>query len=875
MSDPITRLNAALEGRYRIERELGEGGMATVYLADDLRHERKVALKVLKPELAAVVGADRFLAEIKTTANLQHPHILPLHDSGETDGFLYYVMPYVEGESLRERLDRDHQLPVDEAVRIATNVAEALAYAHTRRVIHRDIKPANILLQSGKPVISDFGIALAVGVAGGGRLTETGLSLGTPHYMSPEQATGDLHVGPATDIYAVGCVLYEMLVGEPPFTGSTPQAVLGRILTGEVPSAKAERSSVPANVEASISKALQKIPADRFGSAGDLAVALGDPGYAPVGTGESRPAKGRALWNPVSVSAAAVAAASIALLAWSSTRPGGPDGILRLSIPVPGGFEILDGLWASLAVSPDGSMVAFSDNGDLYLRRLDSDSARLIDRSTMGPTFSPDGRALAYLRSGSGVAYRVPVDGGVPTQIGGFSAGWNGMDWGDDGWIYGATGPSIWRIPADGGDRERVTVVDGINVLEAPQRIRGSELLLFSAAGPTGKPLDTEIMLYDLESQQRRVLIEGGAQGRYVPSGHLLYLTSDGTLMARRFDPAAGAVSGPAMAVASGVLMGIWAGGAAFSASEDGRVLALVRGDIWTQSRLRWFTRDGRSEPFGPPMTGWAFAIHPNGVTVAVSVAGATNDDIYLWEEGSGAVRLSADPVSEGYPVWSPDGTELVWQADGGGERGWRLMRYHMDDGSLETVFERANSMFQPRAWSADGAFVSVTGLIPGAVGGGFRFIDVRDSSGVRVVGETLGASQDFSPDGRWLAYCAAGIQAGEGSQIMIVSADGSGAPQPVASGCLPRWSGSGQELFYVLDDARIVAAAVQSSPTFRMLRADTLFAVPNLYSTVDVFDVTPDGQRFLLKVQDPDAVPTSIDLVLGFDQELRRLVPN
>ena len=188
--DPITRLNAALQGRYAIERELGEGGMATVYLAKDLKHNRNVALKVLKPELAAVVGAERFLAEIKTTANLQHPHILPLHDSGEADSFLFYVMPFVEGESLRERIDRDKQLPVDEAVQITTAVAHALQHAHGRGVIHRDIKPANILMQDGQPVVADFGIALAVGAAGGSRLTETGLSVGTPFYMSPEQATG-------------------------------------------------------------------------------------------------------------------------------------------------------------------------------------------------------------------------------------------------------------------------------------------------------------------------------------------------------------------------------------------------------------------------------------------------------------------------------------------------------------------------------------------------------------------------------------------------------------------------------------------------------------------------------------------------------------
>ena len=204
MTDPITRLNAALEGRYRVKHELGEGGMATVYLAEDIRNERQVALKVLKPELAAVVGGERFLAEIKTTANLQHPHILPLFDSGQAESFLYYVMPYVEGESLRDRIDREKQLPIEEALRITSDIAEALDHAHRHGVVHRDIKPANILLTDGRPLIADFGIALAVAQAGGGRITETGLSVGTPHYMSPEQATGDRDVDPRTDGICVG-----------------------------------------------------------------------------------------------------------------------------------------------------------------------------------------------------------------------------------------------------------------------------------------------------------------------------------------------------------------------------------------------------------------------------------------------------------------------------------------------------------------------------------------------------------------------------------------------------------------------------------------------------------------------------------------------
>ena len=283
-TDPITRLNAALEGRYRVERELGEGGMATVYLAQDLRHERKVALKVLKPELAAVVGAERFLAEIKTTANLQHPHILPLHDSGEADGFLFFVTPYIEGDTLRDKIDREKQLSIEEALRITEDVASALDYAQKNGVVHRDIKPGNILRSAeGEPTVADFGIALAVAQAGGGRVTETGLSVGTPHYMSPEQATGDRDVDPRTDVYALGCVLYEMLVGDPPYQGSTAQAVLAKILTDPAPAPTKVRLSIPPNVDAAIRKALEKLPADRFASAQELRRGSGRSGVQARG----------------------------------------------------------------------------------------------------------------------------------------------------------------------------------------------------------------------------------------------------------------------------------------------------------------------------------------------------------------------------------------------------------------------------------------------------------------------------------------------------------------------------------------------------------------------------------------------------------------
>ena len=281
MNDPFDNLKSALEDRYAIEREIGRGGMATVYLAEDLKHGRQVAVKVLEPELAASLGADRFLREIETAARLNHPHILPLHDSGEADGFLYYVMPYMEGDSLRDRLDREGQLPVDDAIRIAREVAGGLDYAHEQGVVHRDIKPGNIMLSRGHAVIADFGIARAVDEAGGEQMTKTGISLGSPIYMSPEQASGSAPVDGRADIYALGCVLYEMLAGEPPYSGKTTATIVARKELESAPRLSGVRDTVPPNVDDTVAKSLAKVPADRFATAADFAGALGETSVAP------------------------------------------------------------------------------------------------------------------------------------------------------------------------------------------------------------------------------------------------------------------------------------------------------------------------------------------------------------------------------------------------------------------------------------------------------------------------------------------------------------------------------------------------------------------------------------------------------------------
>src|SRR5713101_8009531 len=339
------RLTTALAGRYAIERELGAGGMATVYLARDLKHDRDVALKVLRPELAAVLGAERFLQEIHISARLDHPHILTLIDSGECNGFLWYVLPYVRGESLREKLTREKQLSLEEAVRIATQVASALDYAHRHGVVHRDIKPDNILLHEGEAVVADFGIALAVREAGGPRLTESGLSLGTPQYMSPEQATGGRELDARSDVYSLAAVVYEMLTGEPPHTGPTVQAVIAKLLTERPTRIRTVRDTVPEGIDTAVAKALAKVPADRFGGAAEFATALAVPGAGP-GAGWPR----RRMVVAASL-AGAVALAALAVLWHPWRRPA------RAALAVP---DV-----ASVAVLPFENLTG-SPN-DLYL----------------------------------------------------------------------------------------------------------------------------------------------------------------------------------------------------------------------------------------------------------------------------------------------------------------------------------------------------------------------------------------------------------------------------------------------------------------------------------------------------------------------------
>jgi len=887
--DVMSRLNAALEGRYRIEGEVGRGGMATVYRADDLRHGRKVALKVLRPELAAVVGADRFLTEIRTTASLQHPHILPLHDSGEADGFLFYVMPYVGGESLRSRLDRERQLPVDESVMIARKVAEALDYAHRQGVIHRDVKPANILMQDGEPMVSDFGIALAVGAAGGGRLTETGMSLGTPHYMSPEQATGDLEVGPTTDVYAVGCVLYEMLVGEPPYTGSTAQAVLGKIVLKEPDSVSEHRSAIPPNVDDAIRRALEKVPADRFSRAGAFAEALGDATFRhrERARGKGRP---RSAARGVSLAASLVAVVAIGVAVWAlaSRAPTGP--VSRVAIAFGPGQLPTGGV---LSFAPDGALL-YTNGAGVWLRDWGDLDARLLPGTQGVQTFaaSPDGREIAVSEL-PGPLRVVSMDGGARRELAASAVGvWT---WGEDGYVY-FTGPtrSLARVATSGEGSDSVEVLTDLEEGEFAHGflslLPGGDHGVFQVLrAPSGG--GSQIWMLDLETRERTYLTAGSSP-RYSPTGHVLFGSPEGALFAAPLDVGRAQLDGPPVVVAER----LWSGNPfAFGyAISDGGSLIYQRGDVDDIWEAVWVTRNGSVSPIEPDFPfsvsplffGWHLS--PDGTRLVM--AGRVDSDVDVWikELPSGPPeRLTVESGEDNAPVWAPDGRSVAY-ARPGDLTVTSLFRRSADGGGApELLLDSVPGALLQSRWSPDGTWMLFRRM--DTAGGVPRMDIVGFRPGVDEEVVPLVAAPEFdeygpalSPDGEWLAYSSDETGQQEVYVRPFPEVDSGRMRVSTGGGWSPRWSRDGTELFFMSPGWYLIAARVAVDGGLRVLARDSLFHIGSEPGSVpvatgnpgfDAYDVSADG-RFLMARpygQASSRGPTMI-LVQNFFEELRRL---
>ena len=871
MSDAApARLAAALSDRYRIERPLGEGGMATVYLAEDVKHDRKVALKVLKPELAAVVGAERFLAEIRTTANLQHPHVLPLFDSGEADGFLFYVMPYVGGETLQDRLLREKQLSVDEAVRIASAVAGALDYAHRQGVVHRDIKPANILFQDGQPVVSDFGIALAVGAGSGARLTETGLSVGTPYYMSPEQATGEAHVGPPSDLYALGCVLYEMLVGEPPYTGGTAQAVLGKILTGAAAAPREVRPTIPGNVDAAIRRALEKVPADRFAAGRDFAAALADAGFRHgEGTGREGPTA-RPLWNPLAIGSTGVAALLALILGWQLLRPEPPAAVTDVDIvvnpgsPPPRAFDL----------APDGSFAVFAAPPTTWIKRWASPGTELLLTSDnlSAPRISPDGRSVIGFDGGIGeTVIRSLV--GEPDVEGLSAVEWA---WGADGSLYLLRSDTLWRRADPRASSEEAVVplvrrrALALGRQGQLEMVPGGQGLLLTQIGSSMD--DASIEAVSLPDGSATTLVQG-VTPRLAPSGHLVYARADGMLMAAAFD--AGALSLASPPVPTGRSVTIEEGRAAFALDGKGTLLYRSGGTGVVTGRLVRVFADGRQEVLTQGELGEGVAsmtLSPDGTRLAFRTV-AINRDAGVWVKAlpdGPLTRVAREVGLSGGVSWSRDGAWLFFS--GQGNDLWRVAA----DASRPA--ERFLDLQRPIAESDvldDGTVVVRT--FPTGKDRDILVVEPGDTVGRDIFpSESEQLSPSVSPDGRWIAYNSSESGRGElfvqpfpsgpGRVQVSTGARSGGTSSPGVGG---RWSADGRTLYF--QDADRVLLSVEISSDGGAPRATAPRVVLRPPAGLDWVGRFPDGSFLLAEAK---FEPGTLTLVLNFTEELKALVP-
>ncbi len=863
MDSVAERLAQALSDRYRIEREVGEGGMATVYLAQDLRHDRKVALKVLRPELAAVIGAERFLAEIRTTANLQHPHILPLFDSGEAESFLFYVMPYIDGESLRDRLDREKHLPVAEALKIAVAVASALDYAHRRDVIHRDIKPENILLHDGQPLVADFGIALAVSTAGSSRMTETGMSLGTPTYMSPEQAMGEREIDARADVYSLGCVVYEMLTGDPPFTGSTAQAIAARMLTEAPRSLTGQRHTIPHHVDAAVLTALEKLPADRFATAQAFAEALENPASAPAlaarGAQGGAPATGwRAnLRNPVVWLLALLALSSSVMTygARGGLRGARPDAVVRFTVALPEGFQphFTDAGSSDLAISTDGSMVAFpaldrQGTQRIYVRRLDEAAARVVPGSEDGftPAFSPDGTTIAFWSAGR--VERISLDGGAPQVVGEYGNVSSPLVWTKSGdLLFNITGvPEIQRTSAAGGAARPVAPLDsaaGETLQLLPVALPDGKHALYESWG-AGAVEEARIGILDLAAGQARRLDLPGTSPLGMLDGRLIYADQTGTLFAVPFDVTSGRVQGRPVAVASGVVGAPW--GAAVAALSPGGTLLYMGGSQNATLLLADATGDTPLLALSDARAYRYPRYSPDGTRIALTIATGTALDVWVEDVASGNMtRLSSGGSVNERPEWSPDGKRVLFRTVRGARSSIWWQPADQSAPAAPLLADDSTDYFEAML-TPDGADI----VYQQDMGQADVLMRAADGSRSPVPIATARAGEDqprVSPDGRWIAYVTT---ASGGPQVVVQALPGPGAKVQVSvrGGSEPVWSRDGHRLFY-RSEGKFKVAEVSGTPTFHVVSQKDFMNDTYLPYTAPHanYDVTPDGKRLLV----------------------------
>jgi serine/threonine-protein kinase len=852
----IAALRGALAGRYTLEREAGRGGMATVFLARDERHARPVAVKVLDPELHAVLGAERFLAEIRVTARLQHPNLLPLFDSGEAAGLLYYVMPFVEGESLRARLRRERELPVEEAVRITVVIAGALDYAHRHGVIHRDLKPENILLHDGEPLVGDFGIALALSRAEADVQRQHRAAFGTPRYMSPEQSSADRVLDARSDVYALACVLYEMLSGKP----ARDRTAAGN---AAVPDVRAHRPSVPAHVAAALDRALSRLPADRFASARDFAAAL------TATRGATQPAANRA-WTGGMLTAAAIGIAALGWLAWRNHEEPAPSEarfvVNGLSSAPVGGAPVL---------SPDGRMLVYAgppESGrQLIVRPLDSLGGRPIPgtRGVISVFTSPDGRSLAYYDTEDRLL-RVRFDGGVPIVLApAFRFG--SASWTTKGVIVtdGFGLRELAWIPEAGGAPHPLTrragERDGAHVM--PFALPDGRAVVFTVQREGGGPNTGggELAIVPLDTAAagpaRHVMLGvRGFRAVAMVDDWLVYVSEDrARLTAIRLDEVARRVHGAPVTVLEDADGGIESA----SLAADGTLLYTRR----RATKLPMLVgADGvaRQLDHGPVVGEYMNPrLSPDGRRLVLGVTTARGNDIWVYDLASGTpTRITAIGTAVS-PTWSPDGRRVIYLAAAGPQDA--VWRQSVDGSGSPELLVQGTGLFAP-AVTPDGRTLVYQQMIDRK-----WVIKAVSVDGDRTPRTLVAERSDsympaVSPDGRWLAYVS---NASGHDEIFVRPFGGAGAATLLSDsgGTEPVWSRDGRRVYY--RDGHVLRAASISTIPALAVRGRTALATDTFEGNMPHvnYDVTGDG-RLVMVASERGPASESV-VAVGWGREL------
>ncbi|MCZ6858634.1 MAG: protein kinase, partial [Gemmatimonadetes bacterium] len=792
------------------------------------------------------------------------------------EAFLYYVMPYIEGETLRDKLNRETQLGIEEAVRITCDVADALDYAHSNNVIHRDIKPENILLHNGRPMVADFGIALAVSAAAGGRMTETGISLGTPHYMSPEQATAEKDLTNRSDIYSLACVLYEMLTGEPPHTGASAQAIVMKIVTEDVQPVTELRKSVPPHVAAATAKSLEKLAADRFGTAKEFAEALTNPAFTLPATQASAvgsaPASGP--WNRLSVGLAAIVTLLLGTMLWGWLRPEPAPGVARYGLAFPPGQELTDVRNQSFALAPDGSWIVYDgpaeSGSQLWIKRREEYSATPLpgtnNQGGSAPAVSPDGEWIVFTAGGQ--LRKVPRGGGSAITVAdSVSMTTRGVAWLDDGTIvYVDTDNRLRRVPDVGGDAEIVwsPPPDSGMRPRLPTPLPDARGVLFGHCVGTCSP--STIWVLDLRSGEARELVPGVTQAWYVATGHVVYVRRDGGVFAAPFDQGSLAFAGPAVPVLEGV--GVAASGLFpdLALSQSGSLLMIAGEGIGgglerVEWEAVWVSREGTVTQVDPtwrfrmPLNpGWDLS--PDGSRLAIGILDEVEDptqqrgdyDIWIKELDEGpASRLTVHASVDLRPRWTPDGRSVsfISTRDGNFDLFSRVADATLP---VKSVFAFEENIWES-VWSLDGEWLVLRTNLAGQRNLWALRVGV-DSVPTRLLTSEFDENAvALSPDGKWLAYQS--DETGQNEVYVRPFPDVTAGKQTVSvgGGSLPLWAHSGRELFYVDSEDQLVAAKVTTSTAFAVRERRRLFSVEQYRTTGTYrsFDISPDDQRFLM----------------------------